>query len=264
MIGFIYKYLSPQFLQKICKENNIKLFLYDTDSCSLYAKCREFILFLDNELSVYDEIFSFSKVTTRFFIETKKLNASFLAFGANEIAAEPLCTQAMDVLFIGSCDLRRIFMLEQIKDKVTIYGDRWNRNSPLISETLKSKINDQAIWGDALYRQLADAKIVLNITRSLFYGVETGVNLHIFLALAAGCFLFTDYCEELEALFVIGEEIEVFRNASELTEKVDYYLNNPEKRLAIAKRGQEQFLKKHLWTQRAKACASRMLNTVNA
>lgn len=45
VIGFIYKYLNPQFLQKICKQNSIQLFLYDTDSCNLYAKRREFIFF---------------------------------------------------------------------------------------------------------------------------------------------------------------------------------------------------------------------------
>jgi spore maturation protein CgeB len=264
VIGFVYKYITPAFLRKIALENNIKLFLYDTDSCNLYAKRREFIFFLDTELPIYDEIFSFSQVTTRFFKDTKKLNATFLPFGANDIACKPIDTQSTEVLFIGSCDLRRIFLLERIKDKVIIFGDRWNRNYPLISDTLKLKINDQAIWGDTLHKQLAGAKIVLNITRSHFYGVETGVNLRIFEALAAGCFLLTDYCEELEELFVIGEEMEVFRSASELAEKVDYYLKNPELRNKIAQHGHEQFLKKHLWTQRAKECASRMLNPVDA
>ena len=257
VIGFVYKYITPQFLQKFCKNNQIQLFLYDTDSCNLYAKRREFVFFLDNELPVYDEIFSFSKVTTRFFKETKNLNASFLPFGANNISSKPIQGQSTEVLFVGSCDLRRIFMLEHIKEKVTIFGDRWHRNSPLISEKLRLKIKDQSIWGEALYAQLFSAKIVLNITRSHFYGAETGINLRIFEALAAGCFLLTDYCEELEELFVIGEEIEVFRSASELAEKVDYYLNNPEKRLAIAKRGHEKFLSADTWIHRANLLTSK-------
>lgn len=253
VIGFIYKYLTPEFLKKICRQNNIKLFLYDTDSCNLYAKRREFIFFMEAELPIYNEIFSFSQVTTKFFKDTKKLNATFLPFGANNIACEPINSQSTEVIFIGSCDLRRIFLLEHIKDKVTIFGDRWLRNYPLISDRLKSKVNDQSIWGEALYTQLTSAKIVLNITRSHFYGAETGVNLRIFEAVAAGCFLLTDYCEEIEELFVIGKEIEVFRCASDLIEKVDYYLNNPEKRLAIAKAGHEAFIKKHLWVMRAEA-----------
>lgn len=257
VIGFVYKYITPQFLQKLCKNNQIQLFLYDTDSCNLYAKRREFVFFLDKELPVYDEIFSFSRVTTRFFKETKNLNASFLPFGANNIASKPINNQILDVLFIGSCDLRRIFLLEHIKDKVTIFGNRWHRNYPLISDTLRSKIKDESIWGKALYTKLAEAKVVLNITRSHFYGAETGINLRIFEALAAGCFLLTDYCEELEELFVIGEEIEVFRGASELAEKVDYYLNNPEKRLAIAKRGHEKFLSSDTWIHRANLLTSK-------
>ena len=36
VIGFVYKYLTPAFFKKIALENNIKLFLYDTDSCNLY------------------------------------------------------------------------------------------------------------------------------------------------------------------------------------------------------------------------------------
>ena len=256
VIGFVYKYLTPEFLKEICRLNNIKLFLYDTDSCNLYAKRREFIFFLEAELPIYNEIFSFSQVTTKFFRDTKNLNATFLPFGANNIASKPTNTQFTEVLFIGSCDLRRIFMLEHIKDKVTIFGDRWLRNYPLISDRLKSKVKDQSIWGEALYTQLMSAKIVLNITRSHFYGAETGVNLRIFEAVAAGCFLLTDYCEEIEELFVIGKEIEVFRSASDLAEKVDYYLNNPEKRMAIAKRGHERFLKSHTWQVRARVILS--------
>ncbi|MGB7817029.1 MAG: glycosyltransferase, partial [Methylotenera sp.] len=51
-------------------------------------------------------------------------------------------------------------------------------------------------------------------------------------------------------MFVIGEEIEVFRNAKELVDKVDFYLLNPDKRVAIAKRGHEKFLKSHTWESR--------------
>jgi spore maturation protein CgeB len=68
---------------------------------------------------------------------------------------------------------------------------------------------------------------VLNITRSDFFGAETGVNLRIFEALAAGCFLLTDHCEELAELFAVGKEIETYRSSAELGRKrQDYYLNN--------------------------------------
>ncbi len=258
VVGFIYKYLSPEFVTKLKAKYDFKLFLYDTDSCNLYAKRREFIFFIENELAIYDHIFSFSKITTRFFSETKRLPATFLPFGASKISMPQVEMPQYDVLFVGSCDLRRIFLLEQIKAKVTVYGDRWKRNYPLISEELKANVKDVSIWGEELYQYLADAKIVLNITRTQFYGAETGVNLRIFEALAAGCFLLTDYCDEVAELFDIGEELDVFRSSKELAKKVDYYLQNPEKRHAIARNGHETFLKKHTWESRAKLLLQKM------
>ena len=208
VIGFVYKFINPQILQKIAQEANCQLHLFDTDSCNLYAKRREFVFYLENELTIYQEIFSFSKVTTQFFKHTKNLNASHFPFGAKPINTPLDCTNKHDVLFIGSADLRRILLLEHIKEHVSIFGNRWQRNYPLISASLQSRINDRVVWGEELHALLVSAKIVLNITRTHFYGAETGVNLRLFEALAAGCFLLTDDCEEVTELFEVGVEIE--------------------------------------------------------
>lgn len=252
VVGFVYKYLNPAFLTRVSRKYNIKLFLYDTDSCNLYSKRREFVFFIERELPIYQEVFSFSKVTTRFFKDTRKLNASFLPFGAKKIDLPTNSEQDIDVLFIGSCDLRRIFVLESIRQHVTIFGDRWTRNHALMSDSLRSRVSDHSVWGQQLYQLLFASKIVLNITRSHFYGAETGVNLRIFEALSAGAFLLTDYCEELTELFVVGEEIEVFRSSAELIEKVEYYLANPEKRMQIAQRGHQKYLQLHTWDAKAR------------
>lgn len=250
VIGFIYKFISPHLLQKMAKKANFQLYLFDTDSCNLYAKRREFIFFLEKELTIYQEIFSFSRVTTQFFKHTKNLNASHFPFGAKPIDAPVHKTAKHDVLFVGSADLRRILLLEHIKKYVSIFGSRWQRNYPLISVVLQSRITNRAVWGYELNTLLASASIVLNITRTHFYGAETGVNLRLFEALAAGCFLLTDECEEVAALFEVGVEIEVFKNATELEEKVAYYLAHPAEREAIAKRGHAKFLKYYTWQAR--------------
>lgn len=260
VIGFIYKFVSPQLLQKMAKKANCKLYLYDTDSCNLYAKRREFVFFLEKELTIYQEIFSFSKVTTQFFKCTKNLNASHFPFGAKPIQALTRSDLAVkhDVLFVGSADLRRILLLEHIREYVSIFGNRWQRNYPLISTELQKQITDRALWGEELYASLASAKIVLNITRTHFYGAETGVNLRLFEALAAGCFLLTDDCEEIAELFEVGVEIEVFKNATELREKVAYYLAHPAEREAIAKRGHAKFLKSYTWQARVLDLSDRL------
>ncbi|MDR1996642.1 glycosyltransferase [Azonexus sp.] len=253
VIGFIYKFFDPALLRRLADETGIALLLYDTDTCNLYGRRREFIFFIECELPVYDHIFSCSLVTTRFFQDTRRLDTSFLPFGAKPIPDLPSSSgdKPLDVLFVGSCDLRRIFLLEGIRDHVTIRGNRWRRNMPLISAPLQQRVDDRPIWGAELHRMLDQAKIVLNITRTDFHGAETGINLRIFEALAAGCFLLTDHCDELATLFAVGEEIETYRSAAELSEKVRYYLAHPEERTRIANQGHAAFRASHTWGHRA-------------
>ena len=258
VVGFIYKFLSPEFLRKLKNETGCSVYLFDTDSCNLYAKRREFIFFIENELPVYDEIFSFSKVTTDFFRETRGLRASFFPFGAREINEVRDVKRDKDVLFVGSADLRRIFLLEKIKTLVHVYGDRWERNFPLVSTQLRYRITDHSVWGDELNMLLKQANIVLNITRTQFYGAETGVNLRIFEALSAGCFLLTDYCDEIADLFDVGSEIETFKTSSEMVDKINYFLSHPDERNQIAARGHQKFKQCYTWQARARDFAARV------
>lgn len=258
VIGFIYKFIEPRWLRKLADQFECGLYLYDTDSCNLYSKRREFIFFLEKELAVYDSIFSFSRVTTNFFRRTKGLNAHYLPFGASMIDMPANVEESRDVLFVGSGDLRRILLLESIAGHVSVFGDRWERNYPLISEALRAGVVDCPVWGPDLHRLMAESKIILNITRGPFYAAETGINLRIFEALAAGKFLLTDHCDELAELFEVGVEIETFSGSAELAKKVRYYLENPEKRLAIAKRGHERYLKEFTWQERVSVLLDNM------
>ncbi len=258
VVGFSYKFYRPSFLKALASELRIPLFLYDTDSCNLYSKRREFIFFVENELPVYDRVFSFSRVTTDFFRETRRIDAVHLPFGARPIGLPRCAEPPIDALFVGSCDLRRVLLLEKIKAHVSVYGARWQRNGALISSQLRERIVDRPVWGDDLHLLLARAKIVLNITRTDFFGAETGINLRLFETLAAGCFLLTDYCEEIEDLFEIGSEIEVFRSSGELVDKIRYYLENDDKRQAIARRGHEKFLSSHTWGKRVEQFLSQI------
>ncbi|MCL2344667.1 MAG: glycosyltransferase [Desulfobulbus sp.] len=252
VVGFIYKFFDPALLRRLADEAGIALLLYDTDTCNLYDRRREFIFFIERELPVYQHIFSFSRVTTRFFQDTRQLSASFLPFGAKPIAGLPAASddKPLDALFVGSCDLRRIFLLEGIRDHVSIRGNRWRRNLPLMSAPLRQRVDDRPVWGAELHQMLDQAKIVLNITRTDFHGAETGINLRIFEALAAGCFLLTDHCDELATLFALGEEIETYRSAAELGEKVRHYLAHTEARSRIANQGHAAFRASHTWKHR--------------
>lgn len=255
VVGFLYKHYDPASVRALVKASGARFLLYDTDSCNLYSKRREFLYFLGQELPCYDLIFSFSAVTTRFFKQALALDARHLPFGAARVSTV-IRDKDQDVLFVGSADLRRVFLLENIHEHISIRGSRWRRNFPLMSDALRRCVDDRPVWGDDLQDLLQRSRIVLNITRSDFYGAETGVNLRIFEAVAAGCFLLTDYCEEITTLFTPGEEIEVYRSGSELKEKVRYYLAHPEERERIARNGHARFLRGHGWHDRVKQILS--------
>ncbi len=253
VIGFIYKFIDTKLLVKLKEKLNFKLMLWDTDSCNLFQKKREFDYFVHTEFPVYDKIYSFSQKITNFINELKIGNASFLPFGAKPIPKIKNELSKFDICFVGSADMRRIFCLEKLKKyNLIIYGSKWNRNKQLMTNELKNQIIFNSIWGRDLHVLLNQSKIILNITRSTFYGIETGLNLRIFETLAARSFLLTDYSNELNDLFIIGKEIETYQSTEELVDKIDYYLAHDIEREKIARKGYERYLKQYTWEARVK------------
>lgn len=78
------------------------------------------------------------------------------------------------------------------------------------------------------------SKINLNLT---LRSIETGVPQRVFDIMGAGGFVLSNYQEELEELFVPGEEIVFFHDADEMMEQIDYYLHHEEERRRIALNG---------------------------
>jgi len=56
----------------------------------------------------------------------------------------------------------------------------------------------------------------------------------------------------LEEIFEIGKEIETFKTASELEEKVNYFIKNEKEREQIAKAGHARFVKDYRWSSISK------------
>lgn len=94
------------------------------------------------------------------------------------------------------------------------------------------------------------SKINLNIT---LHCIETGISQRVFDVMAAGGFLLSNYQEELEELFVPGEDLVLYHNMEELHYYVDYYLTHEEERQRIARNGQSKILKYHDFQNRMRA-----------
>jgi len=72
----------------------------------------------------------------------------------------------------------------------------------------------------------------------------------VFEALACGAFVLTDTQQDVLSLFKDGEHLAVFADASDLRQKVSYFLARPEERNRIAAGGRREVLNKHTYTRR--------------
>ena len=81
------------------------------------------------------------------------------------------------------------------------------------------------------------SRINLNMTMR---PIEKGLPLRCFDILGCGGFLMTNYQEELNDMFVIGQDLEAYSSLDELIDKCDYYLSHEDERAAIARNGYEK------------------------
>lgn len=78
------------------------------------------------------------------------------------------------------------------------------------------------------------------------------INYRTFETCGCDTFLITNYTNNLEKLFKIGEEIETYDSMDNLNEKIQYYLDNESKRVEIQKAGYKRAKKDHTYFERAK------------
>ena len=92
------------------------------------------------------------------------------------------------------------------------------------------------------------AKICLNMNTT---PPVSGVNFKTFEISAAGGFQLSDYRKDVEALFVVGKEIEIFHNDQELKEKINFYLKNLELAGSIVEAAKIRIIHDHTLKKRA-------------
>ncbi len=76
----------------------------------------------------------------------------------------------------------------------------------------------------------------INIGTTL-HSITSGIPLRVFDILGSGGFLLTNYQPEIDELFKVGVEIEVYKNLEELNDKIRFYLSNENLRKRIAQNG---------------------------
>ena len=90
------------------------------------------------------------------------------------------------------------------------------------------------IFGKNMFDVLKNTKILIN---KHIEDTEYAGNMRLFEGTGLGCLLITDYKKDLEKLFKIDDDIVIYDSEKQIFEKINYYLNNNNIRINIAKNG---------------------------
>ncbi|QGU95067.1 glycosyltransferase [Clostridium bovifaecis] len=101
------------------------------------------------------------------------------------------------------------------------------------------------------------SKVNINYTRIY---VEAGLPMRVFDILGSKGFLATNYKEDVSKYFVDGKDLVVYRDAKDLVEIINYYLNNEKERQTIILNGYDKVKKYHTYEKRLKE----MMNISNS
>jgi len=136
-----------------------------------------------------------------------------------------------------------------------IYGSRWETSR---SAELRSHIRGIPIYGSQYAKAVRAARICLGIMSGKVEGVSQGdeTTTRSFEIPACGGFMLHERTPELLELYEEGREVACFGSVEELASKIDYYLNHPEERQAIARAGHARCVPAYSYDSRVKAILS--------
>jgi len=121
----------------------------------------------------------------------------------------------------------------------------------------KTRMRGGIDYENELPRLYSATEINLNITTSQSI---TSPTQRVFDVSACGGFVLTDYRPGIEEWYRLGEEIICYHTPEELRDLINYYLDHPEERQAIAERAYLRTIREHTYKERMKqvikACAN--------
>ncbi len=155
------------------------------------------------------------------------------------------------ITFVGSFTKEHLDFIALLEDIAKNFPLRiWTENKEALKSDILKKCYMGSAWGMDMYNILFNSLITLN--RHSKISENYANNMRLYEATGVGTMLITDYKENLNQIFEIGSEVEIYKNSKDLIEKISFYLNNEEKRKEIAKNGQRKTLNEHTYEKRMK------------
>lgn len=184
-------------------------------------------------------------------------NCHWLPFAADpelnapiDVPDEEKKMYASDIVFIGSVYAERAELLRHLADyNLAIWGPELGFSKE--ADDLRKYYRRPATETE-VRKIYSCSKMVINPQYGYGKNVDRGnwVNLRIFEAACNGIFQLTDYKKDFEDLYDVEKEMVYFRDATDLKEKVQYYLEHSEIRKQIAQKAHEKTMAQHLYTHR--------------
>lgn len=151
----------------------------------------------------------------------------------------------VDISFVGLFDEHREKFLQALSD---FNLGIWSWNIGDYDTTLK-KFHRGVAYGDSLIKVFKSSKIVLNIHRDF---EVSGGNYRLFEIPACRALQIVDEKRDIGKYFEVGKEVVTFKDKDDLRRKVEYYLENREKREEIAQAGYNRVKRDHTLIDRMK------------
>jgi spore maturation protein CgeB len=157
------------------------------------------------------------------------------------VSDEDRLRYATDVVFAGTWEPMREWWLEKITDlPLAIWGNSWENAT---TKSIAERWRGNAVYGDEISKLFAVSNIHLNFLREQN---KDSNNVRTFEIPGFGGFLLTQRSkEQAEELFIEGKEIACFDTVEELRDKIRWYIDHEDERIAIAKAGYERAQREH-------------------
>ena len=201
--------------------------------------------------SGYDTVFVKDHYLVETFRNYTNMDVHYLPEACNPTYHKSVSLGAAEQLAYASdiCTFGNIYYYRQaILEPLAKYDLQvWGHQPGWLIDRLGHRFKGRPVYEEEKCKAVAGAKIVLN---TLHFGEINGLNCRAFEVAGCGGFQLASHSTAMQDHFQIGTEIEVFRDKSELLEKVDHYLQHPEQARSIARAGQERAYAEHTYAHR--------------
>ena len=146
-----------------------------------------------------------------------------------------------DVTFIGSCTLDRVKLLTSLEReglKINIWGYGWENYANHFKR--KNTFKGEEVFNNKYRDIMASSKINLSFLRKINYDTQTSRSIEI---PAAGGLILTEYSSTHKRIYGTLSKNILFKNSTDLSNKIKFYLKNEEFRKKITNLVQKKIIK---------------------